>query len=194
MKRRASRTPVPSQSRSPRAVPSFRPAARSPWIRAGDSGIHGRGVYAQVPIPDGTRVIEYVGEKITKAEAERREAQRRIAEREGCDSCVTIFVLNQRHDLDGRSPRNTARFINHSCAPNCRADTIRGRIWIVARRDIAEGEELTFDYGYGFEHWARHPCRCGASRCAGYIVGAAQRWRVRKIVAGQRRAVRKTKS
>ncbi len=188
MKRSASRPPVPAQPRAPRAVPSFRPAARSHWIRAGDSGIHGRGVYAQVPIPDGARVIEYVGQKITKAEAERREAQRLIAEREGRDACVTIFILNQRHDLDGRSPRNTARFINHSCAPNCRADTIRGRIWIVARRDIAEGEELTFDYGYGFKHWARHPCRCGASRCAGYIVGAAQRWRLRRKLRGQRRA------
>ena len=154
----------------------------SDWIRSGASGIHGRGVYARRNIPDGTRVIEYVGERISKAEAVRREAQRLAVQRKGGEGCVTIFTLNKRYDLDGRTTRNVARFINHSCAPNCRAETIRGRIWIIARRDIATGDELTFDYGYGFKEWSLHPCRCGAERCVGFIVGSAQRWRVRRIL------------
>jgi uncharacterized protein len=154
----------------------------SEWVRAGASEIHGRGVYARRDIPDGTRVIEYVGERITKAEAQRRELRRLALQRKGGDGCVTIFALNKRHDLDGRSARNVAHFINHSCAPNCRAEAIRGRIWIVARRDIAAGDELTFDYGYGFQEWRLHPCRCGAKRCVGFIVGSAQRWRVRRIL------------
>ena len=154
----------------------------SDWIRAGSSGIHGRGVYARRNIPDGTRVIEYVGERITKAEAVRREAERVAVKRQGGEGCVTIFTLNKRYDLDGRTTRNVARFINHSCAPNCRAETIRGRIWIIARRDISAGAELTFDYGYGFKEWSLHPCRCGAERCVGFIVGSAQRWRVRRIL------------
>jgi uncharacterized protein len=133
-------------------------------------------------IPDKTRVVEYVGERITKAEAVRREAIRLIAQRKGHEACVTIFQLNKRYDVDGRSVRNVARFINHSCAPNCRAETLQGRIWIIAKRDIARGEELTFDYGYGFKEWSLHPCQCGARRCVGYIVGAAQRWRVRRIL------------
>jgi uncharacterized protein len=160
---------------------------RSGWIRAAQSGIHGRGVYARVPIPDKTRIIEYVGERITKAEARRREALRLARQQRGADGCVTIFELNKRHDIDGRSARNVARFINHSCAPNCRVETIRGRIWIIARRDIAAGEELTFDYGYGFAHWSQHPCRCGSARCVGYIVNSAQRWRVRRILRRAKR-------
>lgn len=152
------------------------------WIRAGSSGIHGQGVYARNGIPDGTRVIEYVGERITKAESVRREAERVAEQQNGGDACVTIFNLNTRYDLDGRDARNVARLINHSCAPNCRAEQIRGRIWIIARRDIAAGEELTFDYGYALKDWALHPCRCGSDRCVGYIVGAAQRWRLRRML------------
>lgn len=165
---------------------SRKSAGASEWIAAGASGIHGRGIYARRDIPDGTRIIEYVGERITKAEAFRREARRIAQQAKGGDGCVTIFDLNQRYDLDGRSARNVARFINHSCAPNCRAENIRGRIWILARRDIAAGEELTFDYGYGLKNWFQHPCRCGARGCVGYIVGAAQRWRVRRFLRRSR--------
>src|SRR5882762_9333327 len=122
------------------------PSSFSPWVRRGQSAIHGRGVYAGKPIPSGTRVIEYVGERITKAESHRREAARLDRQRRGLDGCVYIFDLNRRHDLDGRLRRNTARLINHSCEPNCRSEVIRGRIWIIAERDIATDEELTFDY------------------------------------------------
>ena len=79
-------------------------------------------------------------------------------------------------------PWNPARRINHSCAPNCESQQGRGRIWIVARRDIAPGEELTFDYGFPYSEWRDHPCRCGAAECAGYIVNTGQRWRVRMAV------------
>lgn len=152
--------------------------------------IHGHGVTARLPIPDGTAVIEYTGERITKAEAARREAQRLARGRRGGDDGVYIFELNARYDLDGRTCRNVARLINHSCAPNCRAATIRGRIWIVARRAIAVGEELTFDYGFGFKEWRQHPCRCGSARCAGFIVNAGQRWRLRRIPRAERAAAR----
>lgn len=133
-------------------------------------------------------MIEYIGERITKAESERREEQRLKELRKGGDGCVTIFDLNKRHDLDGRSARNVARLINHSCAPNCRSEQVRGRIWIVARRDIAVGEELTFDYGYSLENWELHPCRCGTEKCPGYIVGAGQRWRLRRLLRQRRTA------
>ncbi len=131
-------------------------------------------------------MIEYTGERITKAESRLRERQRLARQKRGGDDCVYIFDLNGTYDLDGRQRRNLARLINHSCAPNCRAEIRRGRVWIVARRDIARGEELTFDYGYAFSEWPLHPCRCGAPRCAGFIVSAAQRWRVRKILRRSR--------
>ncbi|MES2697808.1 MAG: SET domain-containing protein-lysine N-methyltransferase [Verrucomicrobiota bacterium] len=161
-------------------------AAPLRWVTAADSAIHGRGVYARELIPDGTHVIEYTGERITKAESKRRELQRLERQRAGGDDSVYIFTLNARHDLDGRTHKNIARLINHSCAPNCRAEIIRGRIWLIARREIPAGAELTFDYGFPFPEWRLHPCRCGAPRCAGFIVGAGQRWRLRKIPRAER--------
>lgn len=162
----------------------------SAWIFSRRSSIHGRGVYACRAIPDGTRIVEYTGERITKAEAARREKRRLARGRRGQDDCVYIFELNARHDLDGRSRSNIARLINHACAPNCRAKVQRGRIWIVARRDIAAGEELTFDYGFKLSDWRHHVCRCGGAKCAGFIVAKDQRWRLRRIPRGERARVR----
>jgi SET domain-containing protein len=156
-------------------------------IRTDRSSVHGQGVYARVTIPDGTRIVEYRGERITKVESERREAKRLVRLARGGDGCVYIFHLNRRHDLDGRTRGNVARFINHSCAPNCRAETIGGKIWIIARREIPAGTELSFDYGYAFKEWPQHPCRCQARGCAGYIVNAAQRWLVRRALREARR-------
>jgi uncharacterized protein len=159
-------------------------------ISARCSAIHGRGVYARRAIADGTRVIEYTGERITKAEAARRETLRLARGRRGQDDCVYIFELNARHDLDGRSRGNVARLINHSCAANCRVEVLRGRIWIIARRDIAAGEELTFDYGFKFSEWRHHACLCGAKQCAGFIVAKDQRSRLRRVPQAERARVR----
>jgi hypothetical protein len=129
---------------------------------------------------------------ITKAEADRREKLRLARGRRGGDDCVYIFELNARHDLDGRTRRNVARLINHSCAPNCRAETIRGRIWIIAQREIPPGEELTFDYGFALKEWRLHPCRCGSPKCAGYIVSGWQRCRLRRLVREARALEKRT--
>jgi uncharacterized protein len=149
-------------------------------IRRGRSGLHGYGLFARDFIPQDTRIIEYVGERITKAEAQRREDARLARRAAGGDGCVYIFEVNLRHDIDGNVSWNPARHINHSCEPNCEAQMGRGRIWIVAQRDIAPGEELTYDYGFSFLESRHHPCRCGAETCAGFIVEQAQRWRLRR--------------
>ncbi len=138
-------------------------------------------MYARVAIPAGYVIIEYRGERITKAESARREIARLERVRRGGDGSAYVFRLNQRHDLDARRWGNMSRFINHSCDPNCRAEKIRGRIWIIVERDIARGEEITFDYCFRFRHWASNPCRCGAAQCPGYIVAASQRWRLRNM-------------
>jgi len=152
-------------------------------VRLARSGLHGYGLFARDFIPRGEQIIEYVGERITKAEAQRRE-DRRLARRAAGDSgCVYIFELNQRHDLDGDVTWNIARRINHSCGPNCETQQIRGRIWVVAQRDIAADEELTYDYGFPYSEWREHPCRCGAPACVGFIVNTGQRWRVRQHLA-----------
>lgn len=158
----------------------------NPWIRAASSSIHGRGVYARVAIPDGTRIIEYTGERITKAESRRRERRRLARQRRGEDACVYIFDLDDRYDLDGNQPGNLARLLNHSCAPNCRAELIDGHIWILAKRDIPAGAELTFDYGYSYKDCREHPCRCGAPGCPGFIVNGYDRWRLRRALRAER--------
>jgi SET domain-containing protein len=124
------------------------------------SRIHGQGAFASAVIRAGTLVIEYVGCRIAKSESVRR-----------CEAGNTfIFQLDDEWDIDGDAAWNPARFLNHSCAPNCDAEMIDGHIWIVARRDIAPGEELTFNYGYDLDDYREHPCHCGASGCVGYIV------------------------
>ena len=124
------------------------------------SAIHGLGAFAAASIRAGTLVIEYAGERVSKAESTRR-----------CETGNTsIFELDEDWDVDGNAGWNPARFLNHSCAPNCDAELIEGHIWIVARRDIAPGEELTFNYGYDWEDYRQHVCHCGAAACVGYIV------------------------
>jgi SET domain-containing protein len=124
------------------------------------STIHGFGGFAVTAIPPGSRVIEYVGERITKKQSLERCARNNQA----------IFYLDDDWDLDGSVEWNPARFLNHSCSPNCDAERMDGHIWIVARRQIHPGEEVTFNYGYDLEHYREHPCRCGTVACVGFIV------------------------
>lgn len=162
----------------------------SPWARKADSAVHGYGLYAAKDIPSGTRVIEYVGEKISKTESDQRDEERRAREADGGDGCVYLFELNRRHDIDGDVAWNTARLINHSCDPNCETEYAKGGIWISARRDIAAGEELNYDYGFDWENYEDHICRCGAPTCCGYILKKNQRWRVRRAQAQAQAAKR----
>lgn len=152
------------------------------WWIVRRSSIHQRGVFARVDIPQGTPVIEYVGEKITKAESARRgnALAERAAKTGG--AAVYIFTLNQKYDLDGGKPYNTARLINHSCDPNCEAFITRGRIWIYAKHDIPAGTELSFNYGFGMDTWEDHPCRCGTARCVGYILDEKEWPKLRRIL------------
>jgi SET domain-containing protein len=124
------------------------------------SAIHGMGCFAIATIPKATRVIEYVGEKIDK-----RESLKRCEENN-----EYIFNLDDNFDLDGNVGWNPAKFINHSCLPNCEAEWIEGRIWIATLREIFVGEELSFNYGYDLEDYQEHPCRCGSANCVGYVV------------------------
>ena len=124
------------------------------------SPIHGTGGFARTDLPAGTRVIEYVGERITKAESNHRcEGQNHF-----------IFYLDEQFDLDGSIETNPARFLNHSCDPNCETELIDGRLWIMAQRDLRAGEEVTFNYGYDLAFYRDHPCHCGSPKCVGYIV------------------------
>ncbi len=129
-------------------------------LRFGASPIHGTGVFAVRRFAAGERVVEYVGEIISQVESRRR-----------CEKSNTfIFRLDEERDLDGNVEWNPARFVNHSCAPNCDAELLEGRIFLVARREIAAGKEITFNYGYDLEDYRDYPCHCGARECVGYMV------------------------
>lgn len=133
-----------------------------PLIVFKESGIHGTGGFARIDIRSGKRIIEYVGRKISKAEGQ-AELQKQN---------VYIFTLDDDYDIDGSVNWNRARFINHSCDPNCEVEIVRSRIWIYARRPIMAGEELTYNYSYDLDDYKSRPCQCGASNCVGYMVAA----------------------
>lgn len=136
-----------------------------------DSGIHGKGVVATAPIAAGQRLIEYVGDRITEAEADRR-----YPFDESKQQHTFLFSVNSRTLIDAAVGGNAARWINHSCDPNCEAVIERGRVFIEALRDIEPGEELGYDYWFVLEephnkkNKALYPCRCGSKNCRGTLL------------------------
>ena len=121
------------------------------------STIHSKGCYSTVPIAEGTFIVEYTGERITCDEANERYEDR---------PDTYLFGLDDgEHVIDGDG---IAAFINHSCDPNCESDEIDGHVWIIALRDIAAGEELTYDYCL-YDGDDASPCSCGAAKCRGTL-------------------------
>ncbi len=142
-----------------------RPKTQSPprqnkWMKIAPSSIHHLGAFARRRIPKETPIARYIGEKISKALSTRRLQE----------GNTYIFCLNEEVDMDGDVPDNLAKYINHSCSPNCETRQTADEIWIYSLKPIASGEEITINYGYDLEDYRHHPCRCGAANCVGYIV------------------------
>lgn len=135
--------------------------------------IHGRGVFALTNIAAGDPIIEYKGEIITA-----REAQRRVGRSSAEDGHTFFFNLEDGRMIDGAQGGNSARWINHSCAPNCEAEQAGDRILIRATRKIEGGRELFIDYQLDVEGRRTaalkrmYACRCGARRCRGTMLEA----------------------
>lgn len=159
---------------------------QSEYCEVRGSVIHGRGVYATQPVPKETKIIEYVGELVDKEESDKRAHAQHAKSLKTGDAAVYIFTLSKRWDIDGDVPWNTARLINHSCNPNCEAWIEGRKIFIHALRDIAAGEELTFDYGFDVECYEDHPCLCGNDGCVGYIVSREQWPQLREKLAAKK--------
>ena len=123
-----------------------------PKIRRKRSKVHGYGVFALEPITKNTRIIDYAGELIRNDQSEARE-ERYLAE-----GAIWMFRVNRVWSRDGAVGGNLARFINHSCRPNCWFQVVDKTIWIRASKSIRRGEELTFDYCTVGERTI--PCRC----------------------------------
>ncbi len=136
-----------------------------------ESAIQGRGAFATRSIRKGERVAEYIGERISWKEADRRYDDTQMKRHH-----TFLFSVTSRTVIDGAVRGNDSRFINHSCAPNCEAVDDGGRIFIESLRAIAEGEELTYDYAFErddthtAEDEALYACHCGAVACRGTIL------------------------
>ncbi len=159
----------PTQRRSPRLYVVKR------------SAIHGRGVFAATTIPKGTRIIEYTGERISHAEA----AIRYKGEPDP-NTIVLLFTVNRKTVLDAAVGGNDARFINHSCAPNCETIDDEGLIFIEALRRIEPKEELTYDYNLTLsarrtkKDEIAYRCGCGSRKCRGTLLAPPQKRKRRK--------------
>ena len=156
---------------------SAQPSASGRRIQVRRSGVHGKGVFALVDIPQGTRIIEYVGEVIGWDEAQRRHPH------DPNDPNHTFyFHVDEDHVIDAKFGGNSSRWINHSCNPNCYADERDGRIFITALRNIPAGEELNYDYGLIIEERytkklkAEYPCWCGSKNCRGTLLAPKRGW------------------
>lgn len=141
------------------------------------SGINNWGLFASKSISKGEKVIEYKGKKYT---------HKQVDENDKFDNskAIYLFTLNDKYVLDGDTNTNTAKYINHSCDPNCDVDIIKGKIWISAIKDIKKGDELSYDYGFGYDKdFRQFQCKCGSKICCGYIVRDDQRWRINRKFA-----------
>ena len=134
----------------------------------------GHGLYAAKNIEEGTKILDYVGKIITKKQTEE-------SEKFDNAKAIYLFNLNKKYDMDGDFSWNTARLINHSCSNNCDYNGTGLRLWVIAIKDIKKGEEITADYGFGYdEDYKQFPCKCRSRNCCGYIVRSESRWRINK--------------
>ena len=146
------------------------------------SKVHGSGIFASKKIRKGTNIIEYIGEKILKKEGDKR-SEKRIKKylHSKSTGSVYIFELNKKYDIDGSPYYNKARYINHSCDPNCEVFGTGLKVWVYAMKNIKKGDELSYDYGFSFdEDFKNYPCKCNSKNCCGYIVRQGSRWRIKK--------------
>jgi hypothetical protein len=141
-----------------------------------NSPVHGMGAFATRRIKKGTRIAEYLGERITHAEADRRY--------EDCDvndNHTFLFVVDKRTVIDAGVDGSDARFIKHACDPNCESEIEDRRVFIDAIRDIEAGDELNYDYQIGREMGDPpnvdeiYACRCGSPKCRGTMLWPPKR-------------------
>ncbi len=147
-----------------------------------NSKVHGKGVFARKNIPKGTKIIEYVGNIVSSKEGLRIYEEQLKKSKETGVGAVYIFQLNRKQDIDGDVPWNPAKYINHSCNPNCKYKIINNHIWIFSIRDIKKGEELNYDYDYDLDNYQDHLCKCNSKDCLGFIIGKRYRKKFKRLM------------
>jgi SET domain-containing protein len=158
-----------------------KPARPGPLFEVRHSPIHGHGVFALRRIRKGTTVVEYLGERVSHAEADAR-----YEDKDPHDNHTFLFTVDARTVIDAGVGGNEARFINHGCDPNCASTTVKRRVFIEAIRTIQPGEELAYDYQIQRDADDEpdvdevYACRCGAATCRGSMLEPKPKPRPRK--------------
>ncbi len=141
-----------------------------------ESPVHGTGVFAAQKIKKGERILQYTGERISAKEGDQRYNDE-ISDR----AFVLLFTVSKNTVLDGAVGGSDAKYINHSCDPNCEAVLDKKRVYIEAVRDIEADEELNYDYAFERDKGddgsrdALYACHCGSSKCRGTMLVAAKK-------------------
>jgi hypothetical protein len=158
---------------------------QSPPIEVRNSTVHGSGVFATRRISKGERIIEYLGDRVSHAEADRR-----YESKDENDSHTFLFIVDSKTVIDAGVDGNDARFFNQSCDPNCESTVEKRRVFIDALRDIEAGEELTYDYQIYCEEGDPEnieevfACRCGSPKCRGTMLWPMEPKKKRRASAG----------
>ncbi len=169
--------------------------SKQPLIKVRNSRIHGRGVFAARRIRKGTRIVEYLGDRISHAAADAR-----YDDHDPNDNHTFLFIVDKNTVIDAGVGGNEARFINHCCDGNCESVIQKSRVYIEATRTIQPGEELGYDYEIGRE--ADDPpnvdeifaCRCGSPKCRGTMLWPAERPEPKSKAKAKAKAKAKPKS
>ena len=163
-------------SSQPQPTKGGPPIVTSDLIEVRNSPVHGRGVFAVQPIRKGTRIIEYLGDRVSHQAADKR-----YEDHDESDNHTFLFIVDKHTVIDAGVGGNDARFINHQCEGNCESVIENRRVFIEARRDIAPGEELGYDYEIGREKDDPpnvdeiYACRCGSPQCRGTMLWPAKK-------------------
>ena len=171
------------------------PIVSSPLVEVRNSPVHGRGVFAVAHIPKGTRVLEYLGERLSHEAADKR-----YEDHDENDNHTFLFIVDKHTVIDAGVGGNDARFINHQCSGNCESVIQHRRVFIDATRDIAPGEELGYDYEIGREKDDPpnvdeiYACRCGSPQCRGTMLWPPKQKAARRRSKPQARKSRRTQS
>ena len=164
----------------------FDTGPKSPPIEVRNSSVHGSGVFATRAIKKGERIIEYLGERVSH-----KEADRRYELKDENDSHTFLFIVDSKTVIDAGVAGNDARFFNQSCDPNCESTVEKKRVFIDALRDIQSGEELTYDYQI-YRDWDDpdnidevFACRCGSPKCRGTMLWPPEPKKKKRTAAGK---------
>jgi len=167
------RTKPFDQSQPKRGGP---PIVSSPLVEVRNSEVHGRGVFAVAPIKKGTRIFEYLGERVSHDVADKR-----YEDHDEKDNHTFLFIVDKNTVIDAAVGGNDARFINHQCSGNCESAIVNRRVFIDCVRDIKPGDELGYDYEIGRDKDdppdvdVIYACRCGSPKCRGTMLEPAKK-------------------